>query len=155
METWRSFLRLPGCDRRIVLASATGLLATWIGLRLVGFRRWQRALGWLVSAKAANPDAKDAGMIERAREIAGLEAAAVRNFPWCMNCLEQSLVLWWLLRQRGIPAEFRIGVRKDAEGFEAHAWVEVEGTNPSEADTEHINFVPFEGLIASLHRQTH
>ena len=60
--------------------------------------------------------------------IARMEAAAARHLPFQPNCLEQSLALWWLLRRRGIPADLRIGVRKDAANFEAHAWVEAGGS---------------------------
>jgi len=155
MEAWRRFLRLHGDERRIVLPAVAGLAATWLGLRLTGFRRWQRTLGWLAPGKAANPVAAPAGLMERAREIARLEAAAARNIPWRTNCLEQSLVLWWLLRQRGIQSDLRFGARKDAGRFEAHAWVELEGVNLSGADAGHVDFVPFEGPIASLETQTH
>jgi hypothetical protein len=34
------------------------------------------------------------------------------------------LTLWWLLRRRGIDGELRIGVRKVAGQFQAHAWLE-------------------------------
>ena len=44
-----------------------------------------------------------------------------------MPCLEQSLVLFRILRRRGIPAELRIGVRKVSGGLNAHAWVEHDG----------------------------
>ena len=146
---------MQGSERRIVLAATAGLAATWLGLRLTGFRRWQRALGWLTPAGTTHADSIGAGMVEEAREIARLEAAAARDFPWRTNCLEQSLVLGWLLRRRGIPAALRIGGRKDAEGFEAHAWVELGGANLSDADAEHIHFVPFERSIAAQETQTH
>ena len=42
------------------------------------------------------------------------------------TCLPKSLALAWMLRRRGVSAAVRIGVRT-AGGFEAHAWVEVEG----------------------------
>jgi hypothetical protein len=155
MEAWRGFLRLPACERRIVLAAAAGLAATWLGLRLAGFRRWQQALKWLAPVRAAHPDETGAEVAERAKEIARLEAAAARNFPWRTNCLEESLVLEWLLRRRGIPATLRIGGRKDAERFEAHAWVDLDGENLSDTDAGHIHFVPFEGSVASLETQTH
>jgi hypothetical protein len=155
MEAGRRFLRLPSCERSIVLAATAALAATWLGLRLAGFRRWQEALIWIAPPRAAHPDATGAEVAERAKEITRLKAAAARNFPWRTNCLEQSLVLWWLLRRRGIPAALRIGGRKDAEQFEAHAWVELDGANLSDPDAGHIHFVPFEGSVASLEAQTH
>jgi len=43
------------------------------------------------------------------------------------TCLRQSLVVWFLLRRRGLPAELRIGARKVEDRLEAHAWVESNG----------------------------
>ena len=58
-----------------------------------------------------------------------MEDAAARNLFFHTNCLEQSLVLWWLLRRRGIAADLRIGARKDSDRFEAHAWVEFDSAS--------------------------
>lgn len=153
MEAWRRFLRLEGREQKIVLAAAAGLAATGLGLRLVGFRRWQRVLHWLATAGPGCSGVCERGIAERAREIARLEAAAARNFPWRTNCLEQSLVLEWLLRRRGIPATLRIGGRKDGDRFEAHAWVELDGVKLNGMETEHVHFVPFEGGVSSLGAQ--
>jgi hypothetical protein len=38
------------------------------------------------------------------------------------RCLVRSMILLWLLRSRGEPAEVVLGVRKRAGVFEAHAW---------------------------------
>ena len=66
------------------------------------------------------------------------------------NCLEQSLVLCWLLRRRGIAADLRIGARKDSDRFEAHAWVELNSQVLNDATAEHRHFVPFEKPILSM-----
>ena len=64
--------------------------------------------------------------IERAQRIARLVGIAANDGLYRATCLRQSLALWWLLRRRGMAAELRIGVRKDGDGFHAHAWVELE-----------------------------
>lgn len=92
---------------------------------------------------------------DRARTIAKMEEAAARHLPIVPNCLEKSLALWWLLRRRHIPADLRIGVRKDGGRLEAHAWVEAGGAVLSESGDEHVHFVPLEGAIHSLGAQTH
>jgi hypothetical protein len=50
------------------------------------------------------------------------------------RCLVRSLMLLWLLRANGLPAELLLGVRKRAGAFEAHAWTvsggEVLGERP-------------------------
>ena len=50
----------------------------------------------------------------------------LRFVPADGRCLMRSLVLTGMLARRGVYARVIIGVRPDP-GFEAHAWVEVEG----------------------------
>ena len=38
------------------------------------------------------------------------------------RCLLRSIMMVWMLRARGEEAELRLGVRKRAGAFEAHAW---------------------------------
>jgi hypothetical protein len=154
MELWQKCWRLSGYQRGIALEAAGGLLATWLGLRLAGFRRWKSVLAWL--APSANPTMRrqNASQRELAELIARLAAAAARNVFFGTNCLEQSLVLWWLLRRRGISAELRIGARKEFERFEAHAWVEVDSAVLNDASAEHLQFIPFDGPISPLEALT-
>lgn len=42
-------------------------------------------------------------------------------------CLRQSLALYHVLKRMGYPAEFHLGVRKDAGDLIAHSWVTFEG----------------------------
>ena len=113
MQRWHRFWQLSGYQRGLALEAGGGLLATWVGLRLAGFRRWKNVLAWL--APSLNTTARQADALQRqsAEAIARMAAAAARNFFFETNCLEQSLVLWWLLRRRGIAAELRIGARKE------------------------------------------
>jgi Transglutaminase-like superfamily len=66
------------------------------------------------------------------------------------TCLEQSLVLWYLLQERNISASLRIGVRKSAEKFEAHAWVEHDGIALNQSEEVHQHYAAFESEFASL-----
>lgn len=153
MKTWRGFWRLSGYSRRVVLEAAAALVATWVGLRLAGFRRWKAALAWLAPGTTAPAGAMTPGLLDSAREIARLEQAAARHLFFRANCLEQSLTLWWLLQRRGIAAELRIGARKEAGRFEAHAWVEFGGAVLNDAGEEHLHFVPFDGPVTSMETQ--
>jgi hypothetical protein len=157
MDTWRKFWRKSGYERRIALEAAAALMATWVGLRVAGYRRWRNLLARFTPAGNQQPalrDSTDSKAIENnARVIARMEESAARHLPFESNCLEQSLTLWWLLRRRGIPADLRIGVRKDSGSFEAHAWVEVNGAVLSEAGNQHTHFVPLEGTVPSLETQ--
>jgi hypothetical protein len=154
METWRGFWRLSGYARGIVLEAAAALAATWVGLRLAGFRRWKASLAWLAPGATAPAGAMEPALVDSAREIARLEQAAARHLFFRANCLEQSLTLWWLLQRRGIAAELRIGARKEDGRFEAHAWVEFDGAALNDAGEEHLHFVPFDGDVTSMETQT-
>ncbi len=154
MERWHRFWRLSGFERGVVIEATGGLLATWLGLRLAGFRRWKSALGWLSPAANAFAPLQDATHRESAQVIARLEAAAARNLFLSTSCLERSLVLWWLLRRLGISAELRIGARKEVGRFEAHAWVEMDSVVLNDAGAEHRQFVPFAGPISPLEART-
>ena len=41
-----------------------------------------------------------------------------------MTCLECALVLQYLLRRRGVGTRLQIGVRKQEDALEAHAWLD-------------------------------
>ena len=155
MEIWRRYWSLSGFQRVVVLEAAAGLVTTWLGIRFTGFRRWRALAELLTRTTAPLPDVAGAGKIGVGQDIAQMAAAAARHLPFRTNCLEQSLVLRWLLRRRGIPADLKIGARKEAEKFEAHAWVEFAGGVAVGSSEEHTHFVPFEGSLASLETQTH
>jgi Transglutaminase-like superfamily len=121
------------------------LLLTWAGLRLVGFRLWKSVLNW--SLCRLNRRVRAPGLAVLGA-VARLEQAAARHIPVRTNCLERSLVLWWLLERRGIGARLRLGARKDQGRFEAHAWVEVRGAMLD--DLLSVDFRPFDQPIASF-----
>lgn len=81
-----------------------------------------------------------------ARSVAQLVNAAARHRFFRAPCLERSLVLWWLLRQRGVGATLQIGVRKEAERLEAHAWVELDGVVLNDRPDIAGLFAPLPGL---------
>ena len=150
VETLQRFLRLPRRERRIVLAAAVALAATRLGLAFTSFRQWRQMLGWLAPAQRECLDQKRDELAQRAREIVRLGEAAARNLPWRANCLEQTLVLEWLLRRHRIAGTLRIGGRKDGDRFEAHAWVEFDGEILSGMDTAQTHYAPFEEQSAAL-----
>jgi len=154
IERWHKFWQLSGYERGVALEAAGGLLATWVGLRLAGFRRWKNVLARLTPFPNTTARQVEASQPEAAQTIARMAAAAARSFFFSTNCLEQSLVLWWLLRRRGIAAELRIGARKEFERFEAHAWVEVNTAVLNDTNAEHQHFVPFDGPITPLEART-
>ena len=152
MQRWSRFRRLSGFERGIVLEAAAGLLISWLAVRLLGSRVcrsvFERPLG------ARNSKSDEADVLRVARRIAYLEAVTAVNLFFRTSCLELSLVLCRMLRQRGMNADLRIGARKEANRFEAHAWVELDGTVIDGGAAEHLHFVPFEHSESSMETQT-
>jgi transglutaminase superfamily protein len=147
MRAWRAYRRLGWSDRRLAVETAAGLAATRIGLRVAGFRRWKALLARLVVRKVSPTAAEE---IVAARRVARIQEAVSRHLTWHASCLERSLVLWWQLNRRGIAAEMRIGARKEAGRFEAHAWVEVGNVVLNDSGEAHLHFAPFDRSILSL-----
>ncbi|MGB7496137.1 MAG: lasso peptide biosynthesis B2 protein [Candidatus Acidiferrum sp.] len=60
------------------------------------------------------------------------------------TCLAESLALWYLLRKQGLSADLRIGVRKESQKFQAHAWVEFEGAALNQREEQHRHYAAFD-----------
>ena len=58
-------------------------------------------------------------------------------------CLPRSMTLLWMLGRRGIASELRIGVRKEADIFTAHAWLECQGIVLNDSAEVSTDFAPF------------
>ena len=65
------------------------------------------------------------------------------------SCLAKSLTLWWLLGRQGITSRLRIGIRKQNDQLEAHAWVEREGVALNEPEERHHHYAAFEAALAT------
>jgi hypothetical protein len=66
------------------------------------------------------------------------------------TCLQESLALWCILGRQGVPCELRVGVRRQAEKFEAHAWVERLGVPLNEPEGLHRHYAAFDAALASI-----
>jgi hypothetical protein len=60
-------------------------------------------------------------------QLAPLADIAARITYGQGRCLGRSLLLLWLLRVRGEPAELLIGIDKEAAALHSHAWIELRG----------------------------
>jgi hypothetical protein len=127
MIKWHKFWQLSTAERAIFIQALLILPAMALGLRGLGLRRLQAQLGGLSRLDEIQPLERSASQAQQAHSLARIVGAAAANGPYRATCLPQSLTVWWLLRRRGIASELRIGVRKEANCFLAHAWVEVEG----------------------------
>jgi hypothetical protein len=140
---------LPYQEGAFVRAAAVGLVETWMGLRLLGFRRWKRIVVNRVAEGGGSSESARLTPSLSAERIAQLASGTARNLFLRTNCLEQSLVLWSLLRMRGYAADLKFGARKEAGEFEAHAWVEMQGNALGEDREEHQHYAAFDGAIAA------
>lgn len=61
------------------------------------------------------------------------------------RCLERAITLRYWLAQKGFASHLKIGTQRGAQGFAAHAWVEVAGVPVLEASTVRADFSAFSG----------
>lgn len=147
---WQRFWRLASPERRALLGGLALLPLMSLALRFLSFRRLQRMLSKLVPHGIPGLVARSEPAMQEAKLTARMVASASREGLVHGNCLERSLTLWWLLRRRRIPAQLRIGVRKHANQFQAHAWVELEGAVLNDSDGLHQEYAAFERDIGAV-----
>jgi len=116
--------------RDLTLADYWTLMHCWalllqadLALRLLPFSLLQRLAGSGVRVRHRSPEAAAAEV----RRLDRLVRIAARRHLYPMTCLRRSLVLQWLLGRAGIPVELKLGVRREAQGISAHAWIEYRG----------------------------
>ena len=101
-----------------ILVARAGVLLTRVALRTAGFAATIRALSALPRVLHARhaPDPRWAG------EIATADTARLGG-----TCLDRSVALWFTMRQHGLDGDLRIGVARNGDTLDAHAWVEYGG----------------------------
>jgi hypothetical protein len=80
--------------------------------------------------------------------------AAVRYGVGRPSCLEESLVLWYLLGRQGIASQLRIGIRKEDGKFGAHAWVERNSEALNQPDAQHRHYAAFDASFSTQPPET-
>ena len=138
---WHRFRVLPGDHKRVFIEASLCMPFIWIAVHSLGLPHLQALLhrpllrhGSLTSSDI--------------QALSALVNAASKRSPAPTTCLTRSLYLAWLLRRRGVPAEFRIGVRIANGVLAAHAWVECGGSPVNDKDDIAKDFAPFERLRA-------
>ena len=144
MSKWRKLRRLPWTEWRLLLQAVFLLPLVAALVRLGGLRRCMVALARFAPDEYAETVVPAEQTV---RSVARMVRAAALHGPYRANCLQQSVTLWWLLRRRGVASDLRIGTRKDAQGLEAHAWVEVGGRALNENPDVHTHYQPFDQPI--------
>lgn len=134
MAFWRSarrkqrrFAECSPQERWLLLQAAVLLPAAAVARRVANFKRLQTLIARLMPLMPAASGTPQT-VLELAQRSARMVQIAAQHGLVRANCLEQSLVLWGLLRRQGIDGQIVIGARKIDGQFEAHAWVELQGT---------------------------
>jgi Transglutaminase-like superfamily len=110
-------------------------------LRLFGMRR---TLRWVRGGQQSSAEAAVSQQaIARAVRVV---ATAAAFYPRRALCLEQSLVLYRMLRRQGAAVRLRVGVQPFP--FTAHAWVEHDGRPINEHEDFVMQLSPFPSLGA-------
>lgn len=132
---WRS---LTWTERGQLLLITAALQLIHGALGLFGY---QRTHHWLKRrSRHAAAHAASSTDLRVAQRLAELTAIAGRHGPISATCLRQSLLVYWLLRRRGLQPQLRVGVRKQVEALDAHAWVELDGQPLSPTPIQHQAF---------------
>ncbi len=100
--------------------------------------RWRAPRRWLPPPAESAPVSASSVSTAAADRVAHLVDAVYRRLPVEPTCLTRSLVLYRLLRARGIPCQLRIGLRRNQSALEGHAWTE---TNRPAADAANYEVV--------------
>jgi Transglutaminase-like superfamily len=144
-ERLRRFNALERPARSLFLRGALLLPLVSLSLKLRGFRATQAALERFLKIPSIQRDSTE--QRQRMALTVRMVQAAVRHGIGRPSCLEESLVLWWLLGRQGIAAELRIGIRKEQGKFGAHAWVERDGAALNQADGQHHHYAAFDAAF--------
>jgi hypothetical protein len=122
--------------------------AAWLAFVVMSLRTrgYKKTQAWLQKRlESRNATALGAGSIgELVHKTCRMVRAAQRHGLTRSTCLEESLALWYLLGRQNISSRIRIGVRKQAGKFEAHAWVEYGGEALNQSEELHRHYAPFE-----------
>ena len=146
MSRWRRLARLSWGERWILLQASIALPLIDAWLRMFGFSASQALLTRIPSGRPRQlaPSQRR----EQIYCIVRLVKAASDHGFYRPSCLRQSLVLWALLRRRGIESTLHAGVRKGPARVEAHAWVACDGVVLNDDSDVHGRFTPFDRALA-------
>jgi Transglutaminase-like superfamily len=146
---WKAFQRYKELGpeaQRLFWRAAVLLPFVALSLRVRGFQRTKQHLVGRLALGTRLP-VESHGETDRVQTTCRMVRAAAHHGLGRPTCLEQSLVLWYLLEQRHISAQFRIGVRKLPEAFEAHAWVEHQGMALNQPEQAHQHYAAFDSEL--------
>ena len=101
---------------------AIGVRLARLSLRTFGFARTVTILSRLPRPFSHRP--ADASAPTRWAD----DISTMSRRPYGATCLDRSVFLWFVMRQRGLDGQIRIGVAFDGDILDGHAWVELGGS---------------------------
>ena len=135
---FRKWQALPKAERKALLSMMLAMPFLELALRLFGYgrtRRWiERRTQHSAARAAIEPDAMGGERVAQLATIAGNHGLIHAT------CLRQSLLVYGLLRWRGLTPDLVIGVQRTSPTPDMHAWVILNGV-PLAQDT--LQPVPF------------
>lgn len=135
----RGLLALSWPDRqRLALMMLMGLPSVALSLRMVGYVKTRGRIERISTRRDTHQ--ATSRELENARTLARLASIAGRRGPISAKCLPQSLLIYCLLRREGLNPELKIGVRKQGNVMDAHAWVELDGQSLDPTEITHLPF---------------
>ena len=140
MSRFKKFLVLSGADKITFMVALCGLPGVYLNLRRFGFKNYLARLQHIPLA-AVPPDIETSSV---PAQISYLVNSAARLLFRREACLERSILLWSLLRRRGIESELKIGVVTEDSTMRAHAWIEIDGEPINEPPDTNQRFTAFE-----------
>jgi len=147
LESLRRFSALERPAQMLFLRALAMLPLVSLSLRLRGFQPTRSTLQRTLARRTPQVDSDSLNM--KMVLAAHMVNAADRHGLVHPSCLAKSLTLWWLLGRQGITSRLRIGIRKQNDQLEAHAWVEREGVALNEPEERHHHYAAFDAALAT------
>jgi hypothetical protein len=122
---WHKLKAMSRSEQRLLILAMLLLPGINLALRLFGYQ-WTHAL---LSRFIPRTPVQDKLSPDN---ISHVVRRAAQHGLFRATCLRESLLLWWLLRRRGVTCDIKIGTSWAASRFLAHAWVEWEGGGQSD-----------------------
>jgi hypothetical protein len=122
-ENITKFAKLTGRQKRLFWEAVLTLGMMRAAILTVSFKRLTRTLHH--SKQEIVTETPRGERLQMAKEIGKAIDTAAKHTPWESACLAQALTAHRMLRKRGIPGVFYLGVMRDGtaeEKMKAHAW---------------------------------
>lgn len=142
----RTFWRMDPCKRRMALQAIILPPGVRWGVALLGVARTSALLSaWSSGRVYKSQEGEPSGVLRQAVRVQQVVKASLGVGG---TCLIRSLVLQAILQRQGIPTDLRIGIRKQGELPEGHAWLEYQRSPINESPEQVATYTVFDGAAA-------